>query len=67
MWTMPVGGGSGKIIELGSELPLSLQLAAYCNVVTPQDFDADLRLRFQLQFSAPKAVLSKVWLGTELT
>ena len=53
MWTVPVGGGVGKIIKIG-KLPLNLQLAAYYNVVTPKDFGADWQLRFQLQLLFPK-------------
>jgi len=53
MWTVPVGGGVGKIIKIG-KLPLNLQLAAYYNVVTPKDLGADWQLRFQLQLLFPK-------------
>jgi hypothetical protein len=53
MWTVPVGGGVGKIVRLG-KLPLNLQLAAYYNVVTPKNFGADWQLRFQFQFLFPK-------------
>jgi hypothetical protein len=60
MWTVPVGGGFGKIIKLGGKLPLNLQLAAYYNVVTPKNFGADWQLRFQLQFMLPKQILSKL-------
>jgi hypothetical protein len=51
-WTVPIGGGVGKIIRLG-KLPLNAQLAAYYNVVTP-DNGADWQLRFQVQFLFPK-------------
>jgi len=51
-WTVPLGGGVGKIVHLG-RLPLNLQLQAYYNVVTPDD-GADWQLRFQLQFLFPK-------------
>ncbi|MGB7503107.1 MAG: hypothetical protein WBM25_11990, partial [Azonexus sp.] len=33
-WTVPVGGGVGKIFHLG-KLPVNTQLSAYYNVVTP--------------------------------
>jgi hypothetical protein len=51
-WTVPLGGGIGKIVHLG-RLPLNLQLQAYYNVVTPDD-GADWQLRFQVQFLFPK-------------
>ncbi len=34
-WTVPVGGGAGRIIKLGGKLPIKLSLGAYYNVVTP--------------------------------
>jgi hypothetical protein len=54
MWTVPVGGGVGKIIKLGGKLPLNISLAAYYNAVTPKDFGANWQLRFQLQFLFPR-------------
>ncbi len=53
MWTVPVGGGLGKVFRLG-KLPINVQLAAYDNAVTPKDFGADWQLRFQIQFLFPK-------------
>jgi hypothetical protein len=52
-WTVPLGGGVGKIQRFG-KLPLNLQLSAFYNVVTPDDFGADWQLRFQVQFLFPK-------------
>jgi hypothetical protein len=57
-WTVPIGAGVGKIIKLG-RLPVNLQLSAYYNVVTPDNFGADWQLRFQFQFLLPKSILSK--------
>jgi hypothetical protein len=51
-WTLPVGGGVGKIQRFG-KLPLNIQLQAFYNVVTP-DNGADWQLRFQVQFMFPK-------------
>jgi hypothetical protein len=51
-WTVPVGGGVGKIFRLGSQ-PMNAQLAGYYNVVTP-DGGADFQIRFQFQFLFPK-------------
>lgn len=52
IWTVPVGGGVGKIVRFG-RLPVNLQLSSYYNVVTP-DFSPDWTLRFQVQFLFPK-------------
>lgn len=51
-WTVPLGGGAGKIVHFG-RLPVNLQLQAYYNVATP-DNGADWQLRFQVQFLFPK-------------
>ncbi|SDR64288.1 hypothetical protein SAMN05519103_09628 [Rhizobiales bacterium GAS113] len=34
-WTVPVGGGFGRLFRIG-ELPVNLQLGAYYNTVTPK-------------------------------
>src|SRR5271165_3962848 len=52
-WTLPIGGGVGKLFKLG-KLPVNTQLAAYCNVAKPQQGGADWQLRFQVQFLFPK-------------
>jgi len=51
-WTVPLGGGIGKIFHFG-RLPVNMQLSAYGNVVTP-DNGADWQVRFQVQFMFPK-------------
>jgi hypothetical protein len=58
-WTVPVGGGFGKIVKLGGKLPLNLQLGAYYNVVTPRE-GADWQLRFQIQVLFPKELLNRL-------
>ena len=50
-WTVPVGGGVGKLFRLG-KLPINTQLQAYSNVEKP-DFGPDWQLRFQVQFLLP--------------
>jgi hypothetical protein len=50
-WTVPVGGGVGKLFRLG-KLPINMQLQAYSNVEQP-DFGPDWQLRFQIQFLLP--------------
>jgi len=45
-WTVPVGGGGGKIIKIGGKLPVNLSLGAYYNVERPE-FGATWQLRAQ--------------------
>jgi hypothetical protein len=51
-WTVPLGGGVGKIFHFG-KLPVNAQLSAYYNVVKP-DFGANWQLRAQVQLMFPK-------------
>lgn len=51
-WTVPVGGGVGKIFHIG-KLPVNTQLSAYYNVVRP-DFGANWQIRAQIQLMFPK-------------
>ena len=63
VWTVPLGGGVGKLFRLGqilpleghplAKLPINTQLAAYGNVATPE-FGPRWQLRFQIQFLFPK-------------
>ena len=63
VWTVPLGGGVGKLFRLGQILPLeghplakppiNTQLAAYGNVATPE-FGPKWQLRLQIQFLFPK-------------
>jgi hypothetical protein len=53
-WTVPVGGGFGRIIRIG-KLPVNLNAQAFDNVVKPDDdATADWTLRLQVQFLFPK-------------
>jgi len=52
-WTVPLGGGVGKIFHMG-KLPVNTQLSAYYNVITPDNGGADWQLRAQVQFMFPK-------------
>ncbi len=54
MWTVPVGGGIGRIVKLGGKLPINLHLTAYYNAVTPKTLGADWQLQFQIQFMFPR-------------
>ena len=51
-WTVPFGGGVGKIFRIGKQ-PMNVSAAAYYNVAKP-DFGADWQMRFQVQFLFPK-------------
>jgi len=51
-WTVPVGGGAGKLQFIG-KLPVNFSLQAFANVVRPTD-GPTWQLRFQIQFLFPK-------------
>jgi hypothetical protein len=51
-WTVPMGGGVGKLFKIG-RLPVNTQIGAYFNVVRP-DFANNWALRAQVQFMFPK-------------
>lgn len=51
-WTVPVGGGLGRVFVAGSQ-PMNLQVQAFYNVEKPE-FGADWSLRIQLQLLFPK-------------
>jgi len=51
-WTVPFGGGFGKIFRIGKQ-PINASASAYYNVEKP-DFGADWQLRLQVQFLFPK-------------
>jgi hypothetical protein len=51
-WTVPLGGGVGKIFHFG-KLPVNSQLSAYYNVVRP-DLGANWQIRAQVQLMFPK-------------
>jgi len=51
-WTVPFGGGVGKIFKIGNQ-PLNGQISAYKNVESPKN-GPDWQFRFQLQFLFPK-------------
>lgn len=51
-WTVPVGGGVGKIFHVG-KLPVNTQLSAYYNIARP-DYQANWQIRAQVQLMFPK-------------
>src|SRR5437870_6165581 len=63
VWTVPLGGGFGKLFRLGevlpleghaiAKLPINTQLQAFGNVHRPE-FGSEWQLRFQVQLLFPK-------------
>jgi hypothetical protein len=53
VWTLPVGGGFGKLFRLG-KLPINASLQAYTNTKQPHVTGPDWTLRTQIQFLFPK-------------
>jgi hypothetical protein len=51
-WTIPVGGGVGKIFHFG-KLPVNTQFGGYYNVVRP-DYAPNWQIRLQVQLMFPK-------------
>jgi hypothetical protein len=51
-WTIPIGGGIGRIFKIGHQ-PINANIAAYYNVMTPDDTGADWQLRAQWTFLFP--------------
>jgi hypothetical protein len=52
IWTVPLGGGVGKVVKLG-KLPVNVTLQAYYNAVKP-DLAPDWAVRFQFAFLFPR-------------
>jgi hypothetical protein len=52
VWTIPLGGGLGKISRIGRQ-PVNAQIQAFYNVEKPE-YGADWSLRLQCQFLFPK-------------
>jgi hypothetical protein len=52
-WTVPVGGGFGRVFRVG-EQPVNAQFQAFYNVEKPDDIGPEWTARMQLQFLFPK-------------
>jgi len=52
-WTVPLGGGVGRVFKIGNQ-PVNAQMSAYYNVVTPDNFGPEWQMRAQIQFMFPK-------------
>jgi hypothetical protein len=46
-WTLPIGGGVGRVVRIGGKLPVNFGLSAYDNVLRPQ-YGATWQLRAQM-------------------
>jgi hypothetical protein len=46
-WTLPVGGGVGRVIRIGGKLPVNLSIGAYYNALRPQ-YGSTWQLRTQV-------------------
>ena len=53
-WTVPFGGGVGRVFRLGSLPPINSSFQAFYNVVNPDNVGPDWSLRFTLQFLFPR-------------
>ena len=51
-WTIPVGGGAGRIFRVGSQ-PMNVSLQAYYNVAKPEVV-GDWSTRIQVQWMFPR-------------
>lgn len=59
VWTVPLGGGFGKIIKVGGKLPLNCNLSAYSYVARPVGAP-NWTLRAQIAILLPKSIMSKM-------
>jgi hypothetical protein len=55
-WTVPVGGGFGKVFRIG-KLPFNANCGYYANAVRP-DSGADWTLRLQIALLLPKSIFN---------
>lgn len=52
-WTVPIGAGFGKLFKVGSQ-PMTAQVSAYKNVITPDDHGAGWQLRAMVMWMFPR-------------
>jgi hypothetical protein len=52
-WTVPIGGGFGRVFLLGRQ-PINASLQGFYNVERPDDFGPEWTIRFTIQFLFPK-------------
>ena len=54
-WTVPIGGGFGRIFKIGDQ-PVNANIAAYYNVMTPDDVGANWQSGASEPFPFPNAL-----------
>jgi len=52
-WTVPIGGGFGRLFKIGSQ-PVTAQISAYKNVITPDDYGPDWQVRAMMMWMFPR-------------
>ena len=52
-WTVPIGGGAGRIVRMG-RLPVNLSLAGFYNIVEPDNVGPEWSVRFNFQLLFPR-------------
>ena len=52
-WTVPIGGGFGRVFLLGRQ-PINASLQGFYNVVNPDNIGPDWTIRFTIQFLFPR-------------
>jgi hypothetical protein len=52
-WTVPLGGGVGRVFRVGRQ-PMNAQFQAFYSVVEPDDIGPEWSIRLQLQFMFPE-------------
>ncbi len=52
-WTVPIGGGFGRLFKIGSQ-PVTAQVSAYKNVITPDDYGPDWQVRAMMMWMFPR-------------
>ena len=52
-WTVPIGGGFGRLFKIGSQ-PVTAQISAYKNIITPDDYGPDWQVRAMMMWMFPR-------------
>ncbi len=52
-WTVPIGGGFGRLFKIGAQ-PVTAQISAYKNVITPDDYGPDWQVRAMVMWMFPR-------------
>jgi len=52
-WTVPIGAGFGRLFKIGKQ-PVTAQISAYKNVITPDDYGPDWQVRAMIMWMFPR-------------